>query len=86
MSILPFQRQVSNTGTEFLGSSRDEAAMNAANNIGAHPDAVTRRINPPTWPSIQKFDNDTTAQPYSPLGPFRTLSIFGISRHQMVKR
>jgi hypothetical protein len=68
MAISPFQRLVSNTGDVFLGSSRDQAAINAANNTGDHPDAVARRINPPTWPSVQKFDNDTTAQPFSPFG------------------
>jgi hypothetical protein len=68
MSISPFQRLVSNTDTVFLGTSRDQAAMNAANNTGDHPDAVARRINSPTWPSLQKFDNDTTAQPFSPFG------------------
>ncbi|WP_246289144.1 hypothetical protein [Bacillus haikouensis] len=29
---------------------------------------LDRRVNPPTWPSLQKFDNDTTAQPFSPFG------------------
>ena len=68
MAISPFQRLISNTDTVFLGSSRDEAAMNAANNTGDHPDAVARRIDSPTWPSLQKFDNDTSAQPFSPYG------------------
>jgi hypothetical protein len=68
MSISPFQRLVSNTEDVFLGADRNQAAINAANNTGDHPDAVARRITPPTWPSLQKFDNDTTAQPFSPFG------------------
>jgi hypothetical protein len=68
MSISPFQRLVSNIDDVFLGADRDQAAINAANNTGNHPDAVDRRVNPPTWPSLQKFDNDTTDQPFSPFG------------------
>ncbi len=68
MSISPFQRLVSNTEDVFLGADRNQAAINAANNTGDHPDAIARRITPPTWPSLQKFDNDTTAQSFSPFG------------------
>lgn len=39
MSISPFQRLVSNIEDVFLGADRDQAAMNAANNTGNHPDA-----------------------------------------------
>jgi hypothetical protein len=67
MTISPLQRLVSNTGGVFLGSSRDQAAMNAANNTGNHPDDVPRNPSP-SWPSIKKYDNDTITQSSSPFG------------------
>ncbi|ULM99889.1 hypothetical protein L8956_26590 (plasmid) [Peribacillus frigoritolerans] len=68
MTISPFQRLVSNTSDVFLGVGREQAAMNAANNTGNHPDLVDRFLRCPQWPSINKYDNDTTTQSFSPFG------------------
>ncbi|URT71578.1 hypothetical protein [Cytobacillus firmus] len=67
MAIEPFQRLTSNTTTVFFGNNMAQAAFNAANDIngGNHPDPVPR-VN--VWPSLKKFGNDTTTQPYSPFG------------------
>ncbi|CAH0306449.1 hypothetical protein [Peribacillus simplex] len=65
MAIQAFERLISNTTDVFLATSRDQAASNAANNIGNHPDLVPRF---PTWPSLDKFDNDTIASVFSPFG------------------
>ncbi|SIS01116.1 hypothetical protein SAMN05878482_1096 [Peribacillus simplex] len=64
----PFSRLVSNTATVFLGADRAQAALNAANFTGDNPDPVSRRVDPPTWPSLQKFDNDDSTQSFSPFG------------------
>lgn len=65
MAIQPLQRLRSNTTTVFIGTDRDQAAMNAANGIGNHPDPVSRN---PVWPSLQKFDNDDSLKVSSPFG------------------
>lgn len=65
MAILPFQRLTSNTTTVFLGADREQAALNAANATGDHPNLVARF---PSWPSLQKFDNDNSLEPFSPFG------------------
>ncbi|URT71579.1 hypothetical protein [Cytobacillus firmus] len=67
MAIEFFERLTSNTTTVFLGATMAQAAFNAANDIngGNHPDPVPR-VN--VWPSLKKFGNDTTTQPYSPFG------------------
>ncbi|RAP74528.1 hypothetical protein [Paenibacillus montanisoli] len=49
----------------FIGDSREQAASNAANNTGMKADLISRY---PVWPSIQKFDNDTSETAFSPLG------------------
>lgn len=65
MSIIPFERLISNTSTVFLGIDMDQAAINAANGIGNHPDFVPRL---PNWSSIEKFDNDSSSEDFSPFG------------------
>ncbi|MED3572638.1 hypothetical protein [Cytobacillus praedii] len=65
MAITPFQRLTSNTTNVFLGANMAQAAMNAANNAGTNPDVVARF---PEWPSLQKFENDTSLQTFSPYG------------------
>jgi hypothetical protein len=68
MAIRRFQRLTSNTTDVFIGANSAQAAMNAANNTGSQPDPVARHVNPPSWPSLQKFDNDDSVQPFSPFG------------------
>ncbi|HER2162583.1 TPA: hypothetical protein VJS49_001740, partial [Streptococcus pyogenes] len=65
MTIFPLERLVSNTGGVFLGTDRDQAAMNAANNTEDHPDLVARN---PGWPSLKKFDNNSAVKSFSPFG------------------
>ncbi|SIS01103.1 hypothetical protein SAMN05878482_1095 [Peribacillus simplex] len=69
MAVVSFsQRLTSNTNFVRLGADRAQAAFNAANGIGVIPDAVARHVNPPTWPSLKKFDNDNLGVAFSPLG------------------
>lgn len=58
MANIAFQRLISNTTDVFLGIDREQAAFNAANGIGSNPNTVPRF---PTWPSVEKFMNDTVA-------------------------
>ncbi|WHY96959.1 hypothetical protein [Peribacillus simplex] len=67
MAIQPFQRLVSNTSSVRLGADRDQAALNAANNMGDTPTSIMH-AQVPVWASLKKFDNDTTVQTFSPFG------------------
>lgn len=85
MAISPFQRLVSNASDVFLGSDRDQAAMNAANNTGDHPDVVARRVSPLPGNLYKNLKMIQLHNLFPPLARFPILSIFGISLHQMVR-
>jgi hypothetical protein len=67
MAFQGFKRLISKTSTKFLGTDREQVAINAANNIGGASTKSVDRIS--VWPSLKKIDNDT-AEAGSPT-PFR---------------
>lgn len=67
MVIKSFERLTSNTNSVYLGTNMAQAAFNAANVQGSKPDAVVRYLDP-VWSLLQKYDNDSSNQPYSPFG------------------
>lgn len=60
----PFQRLVSNGSTVFVGVDREEAEINAANEVGGTASVIPRLSL--DWPSLKKYDNDLSPASPSP--------------------
>lgn len=63
-----FTRLTSNPSTTYLGTDREQAAFNAANQTGSRAELVSRF---PRWPSIENFENDRSPASPSPFANVR---------------